>query len=243
MAAPVVHLLEVDPDLGENLDPDARGLAKKYVRARVFKVARGPWHPQEIHAGATGLLLLSGLMVRTVRLGPTSSSEIVGPTDILRPWENDLLPNLIPAPTDWRVLEEARVALLDEHVTALLGHWPELSAAVSSRLLRRARSLAYLMAAQHFVRVEDRLLATLWHLAGMWGRVTPQGVVVPFRLTQEMLADVIGAQRPTTTGAIRSLERRGRLARDEQRHYVLLGDPPDWGAERAQAALRRVPMG
>ncbi len=243
MAAAVVHLLEVDPDLGENLEPVAREEATKYVRARAFKVAPGPWHPQEINRGTTGLLLLSGLMVRTVHLGPTSSSEVVGPTDILRPWETDLIRDVLPAPTDWRVLEEARVALLDEHVTALLGRWPELSAAVSSRLLRRARSLAYLMAAQHFLRVEDRLLATLWHLGGMWGRVTPRGVVVPFRLTQEMLADIIGAQRPTTTGAIRSLERQGRLARDEQRHYVLLGDPPDWRGEQARAALRSIPMG
>jgi hypothetical protein len=244
MAASLVHLLEVDPDLGENLEPDARELATRYVRARVFKVAPGPWHPQAINHGATGMLMLSGLMVRTVHLGPTTSSEVVGPTDILRPWEtDDQLQNLIPAPTDWRVLEEARVALLDEHVTVLLGRWPELSAAVSSRLLRRARSLAYLMAAQHFLRVEDRLLATLWHLAGMWGRVTPHGVVIPFRLTQEMLADIIGAQRPTTTGAIRSLEQRGRLARDEQRRYVLLGAPPDWRAERAGVALRQIPMG
>ena len=243
MAAAVVHLLEADPDLGENLEPMAREEATKYVRARVFKVAPGPWHPQEINHRTTGLLLLSGLMVRTVHLGPTSSSEVVGPTDILRPWETDLIRDLIPAPTDWRVLEEARVALLDEHVTALFGRWPELSAAVSSRLLRRARSLAYLMAAQHFLRVEDRLLATLWHLGGMWGRVTPRGVVVPFRLTQEMLADIIGAQRPTTTGAIRSLERQGRLARDERRHYVLLGGPPDWQREQPRAALRSIPMG
>jgi CRP/FNR family cyclic AMP-dependent transcriptional regulator len=243
MAAALVHLLEVDPDLGENLELSAREEATKYVRARVFKVAPGAWHPQEINHGTTGLLLLSGLMVRTVHLGPTSSSEVVGPTDILRPWETDLIRDLIPAPTDWRVLEEARVAVLDEHVTALLGRWPELSAAVSSRLLRRARSLAYLMAAQHFLRVEDRLLATLWHLGGMWGRVTPRGVVVPFRLTQEMLAEIIGAQRPTTTGAIRSLERQGRLARDEQRRYVLLGDPPDWRDEQARAALRRIPIG
>jgi CRP/FNR family transcriptional regulator, cyclic AMP receptor protein len=243
MAAALVHLLEVDPDLGENLEPVAREEATKYVRARVFKVAPGPWHPQEINHATTGLLLLSGLMVRTVHLGPTSSSEVVGPTDILRPWETDLIRDLIPAPTDWRVLEESRVALLDEHVTTLLGRWPELSAAVSSRLLRRARSLAYLMAAQHFLRVEDRLLATLWHLAGMWGRVTPRGVVVPFRLTQDMLADIIGAQRPTTTGAIRSLERQGRLARDERRRYVLLGDPPDWRGEQTRAALGRLPIG
>jgi Crp-like helix-turn-helix domain len=67
-----------------------------------------------------------------------------------------------------------------------------------------------------FARVDDRLLATLWHLASMWGRVIPQGTVVPFRLTHEMLASIVGAQRPTTTVAIHSLVQQRRLARDER---------------------------
>ncbi|HTP20702.1 MAG TPA: helix-turn-helix domain-containing protein [Solirubrobacteraceae bacterium] len=229
----VIQLLVEDPDLGEHMPPDARRQATEVVRARVFTVPKGIWEPPAIDHGATGLLLLEGLMVRTLEVGSVSSSEIVGPTDIIRPWENDLIPALVPALTKWRVLEAAQVALLDGRVTALLGRWPELSAAVSGRLLRRARSLAYLMAAQHFVRVEHRLLATLWHLAAMWGRVTPRGTLVPFRLTHEMLAGIIGAQRPTTTMAIRSLTEQGRLLRDDKRCYVLLGDPPDWSKEAA----------
>jgi hypothetical protein len=50
----------------------------------------------------------------------------------------------------------------------------------------------------------------------MWGRVIPQGTVVPFRLTHEMLASIVGAQRPTTTVAIHSLVQQRRLARDER---------------------------
>jgi hypothetical protein len=88
-------------------------------------------------------------------------------------------------------------------------------------------------AAQHFLRVEHRLLTTLWHLAAMWGRVTPRGTLVPFRLTHEMLAGIIGAQRPATTMGIRSLTEQGRLLRDDKRRYVLLGDPPDWSKEAA----------
>ena len=92
------------------------------------------------------------------------------------------------------------------------------------------------MAAQHFLRVEDRLLATLWHLAAMWGRVTPQGTVVPFRLTHDTLAGIIGAQRPTTTTAIRSLTEQGKIARDEHRFYVLLDSPSSWEEARLPAA-------
>lgn len=232
MPGRIIHLLQEDPDLGEHLDPDQLRQATEIIRARVFMVAKGTWEPPEIEHAATGLLLLDGLMVRTLVLGSVSSGEVVGPSDIIRPWENDLIPSVVPALTRWRVLEPAEVALLDARATALIGRWPELSAAVGARLLRRARSLAYLMAAQHFVRVEDRLLATLWHLASMWGKVTPRGTVVPFRLTHEMLASIIGAQRPTTTLAIRSLTEQGRLLRDENRRYVLLGEPPDWSDER-----------
>lgn len=229
----VIKLLEIDPDLGEHMDPGARRHATEVVRARVFRVPKGSWEPPEIDHGTMGLLLIDGLMARKLSLGAVSSSEIVGPTDIIRPWETDLIPSVVPAVTSWRVLELAHVALLDGRVTAQAGHWPELAAAIGGRLLRRARSLSYLMTAQHFVRVEDRLLAALWHLASMWGKVTPQGTVVPFRLTHEMLAGIVGAQRPTTTLAVRSLVQQGRLLRDENRRYVLLGEPPDWRAERA----------
>lgn len=232
MPGRVIKLLEADPDLGESMDPGARRQATDLIRARVYLVPKGQWQPPDNDRGATGVLLLSGLMMRTLALGSASSAELVGPTDIIRPWENDLLPSVVPALPAWRVLEAAQVALLDTRATALIGRWPELSAAIGGRLLRRARTLAYLMTAQHFIRVEDRLLATLWHLASMWGRVTPSGTVVPFRLTHETLAAIIGAQRPSTTMAIRALTRDGRLVRDEHRRYVLLGEPPDWGRER-----------
>jgi CRP/FNR family cyclic AMP-dependent transcriptional regulator len=240
MRAPAIPLLRADPDLGEDMRPQDRQRATELIRVRTFKVAKGPWEPPELDHGATGLLLLDGLMVRTLALGRVSSSEVVGPTDIIRPWETDLLPSLVPAVTDWLVLESTLVALLDARTTQLIGQWPELCAAIGGRMLRRSRSLSYLMAAQHFIRVEDRLLATLWHLASMWGRVTRQGTVVPFRLTHEMLANIVGAQRPTTTTAIRSLTRQGYLARDDGRHYVLLGDPPDWRSERRPVSKLEV---
>jgi CRP/FNR family transcriptional regulator, cyclic AMP receptor protein len=240
MTTSVIQLLVEDPDLAQNMDPDAARQARDLIRARVFRVPKGPWNPPEIDHGTMGLLLLRGLMVRKLALGPVSASEVVGPSDIIRPWEDDLIPSLIPSSTEWRVLEEAHVALLDGRATALIGRWPELCSAVGGRLLRRARSLSFVMAAQHFVRVQDRLLAALWHIASMWGLVTPAGTVIPFRLTHEMLASIIGAQRPTTTTSIRLLTQNGRLAQDEQRRYVLLGDPPDWVRERTPVAELEV---
>jgi hypothetical protein len=48
-----------------------------------------------------------------------------------------------------------------------------------------------------------------------------------------MRVGIIGAHRPTTTTSIRSLIEQGRIAREDDRRYVLLGDPPDWFRERA----------
>ncbi len=233
-------MLEADPDLGERMSPEARRDAAEMIRLRVYEVRKGPWMPPDIDHGSTGLLLLSGLMVRTLRLGTVASAELVGPTDIIRPWERDVIPSVVPPLTDWRVLEPVRVGFIDTRATALIGRWPELSAAVSGRMLRRMRSLAYLMAVQHFLRVEDRLLATLWHVAALWGRVTPRGTVIPFRLTQDTLADLIGARRPTTTTAVRTLTERGLIARDDDRRYVLLGSQPEWQHDGAQLAAIEV---
>jgi hypothetical protein len=230
-----VRLLEVDPDLGEWLPSAERERARELVRLRLLHVPRGPWDPPKIEIGATGLIVISGLLVRQVALGGVSSTEVVGPSDIIRPREDGLIPDPAAPRARWRVIEELQLGLIDTRATAQIGQWPELSAAVSGRLLRRARALSYLMAAQHFLRVEDRLLATLWHLAGMWGRVTPHGTVIPFRLTHDILAGIIGAQRPTTTTALRSLVAQGKIARDENRFYVLLVRAPSWEQIRQPA--------
>jgi Crp-like helix-turn-helix domain len=92
----------------------------------------------------------------------------------------------------------------------------------------RGRCLAYLMAARHFRQVDDALLATLWHIAGMWGKVTIGGVVLPFRFTHETLAEIIGARRPTVIVAVQALEAQARLRREKHGRWVLLGDPPEW---------------
>lgn len=186
------------------------------------------------------MLVIAGLMVRRLYLGPSISADLVGPGDIIRPWEDELLPGFTPGLSEWRVVEEATVALLDERITRAMGRWPEFSTMISARFIRRARSLAYLMAAHGFTKVQDRLLAALWHLAAMWGKVTPTGIRVPFRLTHEMLAEIVGARRPSVTVALRALERQERIARDDHRCYLVCGDPPDWTTTRPPLAERET---
>lgn len=227
------HLLQADPDLGENMPADAYAQAEAAIRVEIFTIDKGSWEPPELDHGTIGVLLLSGLMIRRVRLGQSLASEIIGPGDIIRPWEDGLAPHLVPPSSEWKVLHQGEVALLDSRVTKLIGHWPELTAGVVKRVLRRTGSLHYVMAASNFVRTEDRLLATLWHLASLWGRMTAGGVLIPFRLTHEVLSEIIGAQRPTVSMAIKGLQDEGLLTQRD-RHWVLLGDAPQWQVKRAQ---------
>jgi CRP-like cAMP-binding protein len=72
------------------------------------------------------------------------------------------------------------------------------------------------------------VLLTLWHLASNWGRVTARGTIVPFRITHEVLGEIIGAQRPTVTLAIGELRREGFLGRDHTGCYALHQKPREW---------------
>jgi CRP/FNR family cyclic AMP-dependent transcriptional regulator len=72
---------------------------------------------------------------------------------------------------------------------------------------------------------DDRLHLLFWHFAGRWGRVRGDGVLLPFRLTHTVLADLVAARRPTVTSALSDLSRRG-LVRAMDDGWLLVGDPP-----------------
>src|SRR5260370_10808755 len=110
---PFVRLLDADPDLGESLTPEARKRATEMLQVRVATIPPGPWAPPTIGPAAIGLLVLDGLMVRRVRVGRSSSTELIGPTDMLRPGDNQVVPPVLPTVSDWRILPETPLAVSD----------------------------------------------------------------------------------------------------------------------------------
>ena len=105
------------------------------------------------------------------------------------------------------------------------------------KAIRRVHSLALHLAVSHLRRVDTRLLVLLWHLADRWGRVEPDGVRVPMRLTHQTLGRLVGAQRPSVTTALKQLADAGHVARMADGTWLLRGDPPDTLARiRATAA-------
>jgi hypothetical protein len=149
---------------------------------------------------------------------------VLGEGDVLRPCLNDA-PSTLPLTVDWLVLEPTRLAILDERFTRQLMIYPELVGTVFARAVQRARCLAVNMAIVHQARVDVRLHMLLWHLAGRWGRVRSDGIVVPLRLTHTVLADLVAARRPTVTSALSELARQGAV-RAIREGWLLSGNAP-----------------
>jgi CRP/FNR family cyclic AMP-dependent transcriptional regulator len=222
-------ILKEDPDLANGLSPADRTAALALFRAPVIHVGGPRWDPPEYQPDKTfGLLVLDGLIGRRVRIGRAVGTELLSFGDVLRPWHEPIGWEMIPPELDWRIFQSARLAVLDERITTLIGRRPQLIVNFSGRLLRRARAANYLMVVSHLPRVEDRVLATLWHLASCWGRVTPRGVSIPFRLTHEVLGEIVGAHRPSVTVALQTLQANGLVERTRAGGFLLVGDPPEW---------------
>jgi len=217
-----------DPALGERLEGQRRMLAIEGCVARSLEVPVGDWAPDALASGMSygiGLLLLRGLLVRRVELDGRFGAELLGAGDLLRPWQDEDLQATLPHAGGWRVLQDCRMAVLDAHFARRVAPYPEVVSALFARAVRRARQLAVTMAIVHQPRVEVRLQMLLWELADRWGTVHPDGVHVPVRLTHQMLAELVGARRPTVSKALGELHDAGEV-RWVDGHWLLAGGPP-----------------
>jgi CRP-like cAMP-binding protein len=105
--------------------------------------------------------------------------------------------------------------------------YPEITATLLERLSERSLRLATTQAISQLTGVDRRLQALFWHLAERWGRVSPDGVIVPLALTHQILGQLVGARRPSVSSALSELATRGELVRRPDRSWLLRGDPPD----------------
>lgn len=255
----MVAVLEADPDLGAGLRETALAQARREALAPLIELARGPWTWSAARAdagrqpgaapspdagawtprGHLGLLVLDGLLTRCETVGELRYTEFLGSGDVLRPWIDAHHGG--PAQASWNVVVPARIAVLDHDFALRTCRWPEIPAALLDRAVMRSRSLGVTLAIHRAVRIQDRVLMMLWHLAHRWGHVTARGTVLPIPLTHEALAQLVGARRSPVTVAVGELARQGALRRGPDRSWLLRGDPQQWlqsdaGDELALAA-------
>jgi CRP-like cAMP-binding protein len=172
-----------------------------------------------------GLLVLEGLLIRRVGIDGRFGAELLAEGDLLRPWQGEDIQSTLPHTAGWRVVQPARLAVLDGNAAARFARYPALTGAIAAKLLNRSRCLALMMAIIHNPRIDTRVHMLLWHLADRWGRVRRDGIIVPLRLTHTTIADLVAAQRPTVTGSLTKLTQR-ELVRPTDEGWLLLGDPP-----------------
>jgi CRP/FNR family cyclic AMP-dependent transcriptional regulator len=225
----LISIIDADPELAELLDEPDRERAQREAITRVRRLSKGEWdaaNAAEPEVHHHGFLIIEGLLSREVEVLGRRCVELLGPGDVLRPWRWDLDGSHVHAEVGWMVLEPTRLAVLDNGLVVRIAPWPQLGVELFARGTRRAHALAVSLAIAHHQRVDDRLLLSLWHLSERWGRVRPDGIVVPLPLSHQRLADLVGAHRPSVTTAIGELVRSGALSRSSAGLWVLHGEPP-----------------
>ena len=234
-----ISLLKADPDLGALLAEPRRSEAERRLLVSTHRLGVGPWDVTRL-AGASadhiGLLVLDGVIARELIVADHVSAELLGPGDLIRPWQAASKSELLPVDAEWSVLSPATLAVLDRRFAAEASQYPELTASLFDRLSERSLRLATTQAISQLTRVDRRLKALFWHLAERWGRVGGDGVVIPLALTHRILA-----RRPTVSTALSELAERDELVRRADGSWLLRGDPPDPSTlERSPARHARV---
>ncbi len=119
------------------------------------------------------------------------------------------------------VSETRLVGLKHENLKELLQTRPEVAMQLLQALARRLRRTNESLADLVFSDVPGRVAKALLDLADRFGRPAPDGVLVPHELTQEELAQLVGASRETVNKALAEFVQRGWL-RLEARAVVIL---------------------
>ncbi len=221
----VTVLLDEDPDLGAGLPETEFEAARRRSTAAVIEVDPPNWDTSGIRAqaqpGWLGLMMLDGLLLRRVQVGKRPACEIFGRGDLLRPFDTDGEYDPLPISVSWLVLRPCRMAVLDTAFVLRTARWPVINSRIVGRVAARARYLALTQAVTHLPRAHARLLLLFWLLAERWGRVGPQGVHVTLPVTHDVLAMLVGAQRPTVTLALQRLSRADLVRREPPDRWLL----------------------
>jgi hypothetical protein len=226
-----VSVLDVDAGLAGVLPPEQLQAARQATTAAVVRAPAGPWQAAQNAdraRGGYGMLMLDGLLLRRVGVDGRFGAELLGPGDLLRPWQRDGDADeggTLSLHWTWRVAAPVQLAVLDQRWAARAAGWPQLGAELAGRALARSLRLVVAMAVAQQPRLDARLWMLFWDLADRYGRVRADGVHLELPLTHEILSHLAGARRPSVSAALTRLAAEGRVTRQGHR-WVLRGEPP-----------------
>jgi len=160
-----------------------------------------------------------------VKLGQTSSDGresllgVLGPGEMFG--ELSLFDPGMRTSTAIALTDSVVLALGHDQLTPWLTGRPEVGAALLQALARRIRRTNEAMADLVFADVPGRVAKALMDLGEKFGTVTPEGLMVTHDMTQEELAQLVGASRETVNKALADFVSRGWI-RLESRQVLIL---------------------
>jgi CRP/FNR family transcriptional regulator, cyclic AMP receptor protein len=202
----VVRLLELEPRIAGGLTGRALDTARKQVVVPYVDAPAGVWRPEPGSGRPLAVLVVEGKLLLSAGPGDSGDLSLIGPGDLV-----DI--RSLEGGAQTRVIEPARLALLDGRFQLAARAWPQLVAGLAAAMFDSALEHRRLTAAMKLPRVEERLLSYMSLLITRWGKVRPDGLVVSLPVTHQTLGRLVGARRPTVTLALAALDREGLLRR------------------------------
>jgi CRP/FNR family transcriptional regulator, cyclic AMP receptor protein len=222
----VVPLFDHLPELASRAPSSAIERLRESFSVPYIALAAGSFTHWHVARGVSALILISGFVLREVRLMGRSGVHLLGPGDVIVTTPVLEAGTSVPRDASWRGLTEVKVATIDEQAERVLGQIPGATATLMERLLQRSRDQELLAAISRIRGLQSRLLILFWCLADRWGRREGGQVVLPVPLSHDVLADLVSAERPSVSQALRSMARTGVLVRRSDRTWVLTSAPP-----------------
>ncbi len=125
-----------------------------------------------------------------------------------------------------------------ESFTEILLHFPHLSLTAISTVGKMLSNSTHIIEDLVFRDVKSRLLRFLIELTEDKGRAGPMGIEVPFELSTEEVAMLIGSTRQSTSSLFNALIKNGNIVRIN-RKLILVKDVQALKRLRDEAPLRR----
>ena len=116
-----VNVLDVDTALADLIPSEQRAQARQATGAATIEFDVGSWSEpvdSDQFRGGYGLLVFEGLMLRRAGIEGRHAAELLGPGDLLRPWQHDGGDSTLEVDWAFRVVAPSRVAVLDPRWTA-----------------------------------------------------------------------------------------------------------------------------
>lgn len=201
------------------LDPEGAAALRASLIPR--DVAKGEVLFQEGQPGDHMYVIVEG----KVKLGQTSVDGresllgVLGPGEMFG--ELSLFDPGMRTSTATSLTDSIVLALGHDQLKPWLSGRPEVAAALLQALARRIRRTNEAMADLVFSDVPGRVAKALMDLGEKFGEVTPEGLMVTHDMTQEELAQLVGASRETVNKALADFAQRGWV-RLESRQVLIM---------------------